>query len=164
MSEVFKAHSQKYSSEFVFYLALQLVNCGSRRGSSQDIPIKWQSFPQSCKMYKFTVLKSDPITNNALQAFLKILETLTGNIGNGVSFQDSYGWCRLKSSNYLLENLNFSRNFQSSSFSQNRRKIFLEVCRFYIVILLLWWLDFITEFSLANFFTRKLFQRTFRGD
>ena len=122
------------------------------------------SFPQSCKIYKFTVLKSDPITNNALPAFLKILGTLTGNICNGVSFQDSYEWCRLESSNYLLENLNFSRNFQSSSFSQNRRKIFLEVCKFYIVILLLWWLDFITDFSLANFFTRKLFQRTFRGD
>ena len=33
--------------------------------------------------------------------------------------------------------LSFSRNFQSSSFSENRRKIFLEVCRFCIVILLL---------------------------
>ena len=51
-------------------------------------------------MYKFTVLKSD-FTTNILLAFLKILGTLTGNICNGVSFQDSYGWCRLESSNYL---------------------------------------------------------------
>ena len=51
-------------------------------------------------MYKFIVLKSDFITNTLL-AFLKILGTLTGNIGNGVSFQDRYGWCRLESSNYL---------------------------------------------------------------
>ena len=33
--------------------------------------------------------------------------------------------------------LSFSRVFQRSSFSENRRKIFLEACRFYIVIVLL---------------------------
>ena len=51
-------------------------------------------------MYKFSVLKSDSVTNTLL-AFLKILGTLTGNISDGVSFQDSYGWWRLESSNYL---------------------------------------------------------------
>ena len=51
-------------------------------------------------MYKFAVLKNDSITN-ALSAFLKIPGTLTGNICNGVSFQDSYGWCRLESSNHF---------------------------------------------------------------
>ena len=33
--------------------------------------------------------------------------------------------------------LSFSRILQSSSFSENRRKNFLEACRFYIVIVLL---------------------------
>ena len=41
-------------------------------------------------MYEFTVLKSDSVTNTLL-AFLKILGTLTGNIGNGVSFQIAMG-------------------------------------------------------------------------
>ena len=58
------------------------------------------SFHQSCTMYKFTVLKSDFATN-VLLPFLKIHGTLTGSICNGVSFQDSYGWYRLESSNYL---------------------------------------------------------------
>ena len=50
-------------------------------------------------MYKFTVLKSDSVTNGLL-AFLKILGALTGNICNGVIYQNSSGWCRLESSNY----------------------------------------------------------------
>ena len=43
--------------------------------------------------------------------------------------------------------LNFSGNFQSSSFSENHRKTFLETCRFYI-----------TGFFLANVFTGNYFR------
>ena len=93
-------------------------------------------------MYKFTVLKSDSVTNTLL-AFLKILRTLTGNICNGVRFQDSYGWCRLESSNYLKGTLLqkfilvFLETLKAAVFSVIHRKTFLEACRFYIVILLL---------------------------
>ena len=41
-------------------------------------------------MFKFTELKCDFVTN-ALLAYLKILGTFTGNICNGVNFQDSHG-------------------------------------------------------------------------
>ena len=74
----------------------------------------------------------------------------------------------MESSNYLKETatkdiyLTFSQNFQTRSFSENRRKIFLEACRFYTVILLLYRHDFIIDFFLVKVFTGKLFQRTFR--
>ena len=80
-------------------------------------------------MYKFAVLKNDSITN-ALSAFLKIPGILTGNICNGVSFQDSYGWCRLESSNYLKGTLLktfilvFLETFKAADFLKNAAKLF----------------------------------------
>ena len=56
-------------------------------------------------------------------------------------FKDSYGWRGLESSNYLKGNLLktfilvFPKTFKVAVFFVG--KIFLEACRFYIVILLL---------------------------
>ena len=72
-------------------------------------------------MYKFSVLKNDSVTNTLL-AFLEILGTLTENICKGVNFQDSYGWCRLESSDYLKGSqlktfiLVFSETFKAAVF------------------------------------------------
>ena len=78
-------------------------------------------------MYKVAVLKGDSITN-APPAFLKILGTLTENICNENSFQCSYGWCRLESSNYLIETLLkafifFAETFKAAVFSESRSKM-----------------------------------------
>ena len=81
-------------------------------------------------MYKFTVLKSDS-ARKVLLAFLKILGTITGNICNGVPFQGSCGLCSLESSIYLkstlLSYLSFSETFKAAVFLKIAGKLFLEL-------------------------------------
>ena len=75
-------------------------------------------------MWKFTALKSDSTTN----AVLAILKTLTGNICNGISFQDSYGGVDWKAWNSTKDiYLRYSGNFQKRIFLKIAGKFFKSV-------------------------------------
>ena len=83
-------------------------------------------------MYKFTVLKKDFVTNTRL-AFLKILGTLTENIPQESGLRIAMGGVDWKLQ-LLKRNSTKDIYLSFSGFSENRRKTFLEACKFYIVV------------------------------